>query len=167
MSKIANSTDSQAAQPKEKYRVTNWGAYNKALVNRGSITVYFAEDAIESWYDDGPTQRGAQFEYSDLCIETLLLLKAVFKQAYRQTQGFAMSLLELMGIDLCVPCYSQIQRRSKMLDIEAYKPPHSVPIDIVIDSTGLKVYGEGEWKVRKHGVGKRRTWRMLHLGCNP
>lgn len=105
--------------------------------------------------------------YSDLCIETLLMLKVVFKLAYRQTQGFAESLLALMDLTLAVPCYSQIQRRSGTLDIEAYNIPSGGHIDIVIDSTGLKVYGEGEWKVRKHGYSKRRTWRKLHLGCDP
>lgn len=167
MSKLTNSNQSQVEQPKEKYRITNWAAYNEALVNRGSITIYFAQEAIVGWYDDGPAQRGAQFEYSDLCIETLLMLKSVFKLAYRQTQGFAKSLLQMMQLDLCVPSYSQIQRRAKKLNIEAYKVPSGGSIDIVIDSTGLKVYGEGEWKVRKHGAGKRRTWRKLHLGCDP
>lgn len=137
------------------------------MVNRGSITIYFAQEAFAKWYDDGPAQRGAQFEYSDLCIETLLMLKSVFKLAYRQTQGFAESLLSMMQLNLCVPSYSQIQRRTKKLNIEPYKVSCGGSIDIAIDSTGLKVYGEGEWKVRKHGVSKRRTWRKLHLGCDP
>ena len=167
MSKIAKDSQNSADKPKEKYRVINWGAYNKALVNRGNITIYFSDEAIESWYDDGPVQRGGQFVYSDLCIETLLMLKVVFKLAYRQTQGFAESLLTLMNIDLAVPCYSQIQRRSKELEVDGYAIPKTGSIDIVIDSTGLKVFGEGEWKVRKHGWSKRRVWRKLHLGCDP
>jgi hypothetical protein len=167
MSKITKVKQTQADQTKEKYRITNWSTYNQALVNRGSITIYFSEEAIAGWYDDSPAQKGGQYVYSDLCIETLLMLKVVFKLAYRQTQGFAVSLLELMELTLEVPCYTQIQRRSWALDIEAYNIPSGGHIDIVIDSTGLKVYGEGEWKVRKHGYSKRRTWRKLHLGCDP
>lgn len=91
----------------------------------------------------------------------------MFKLAYRQTQGYATSLLKMMKLELTVPCYTQIQRRAYSLGMQAYKIPTSGPIDIVIDSTGLKVYGEGEWKVRKHGYSKRRTWRKLHLGCDP
>lgn len=167
MSKITKDQQTHGDQPKEKYRITNWAAYNQALVNRGSITIYFSQEAIEGWYDDGPVQRGGQYVYSDLCIETLLMLKVVFKLAYRQTQGFAQSLLKSMELELEVPCYTQIQRRSKTLDIEAFNIPAGGSINIVIDSTGLKVYGEGEWKVRKHGYSKRRTWRKFHLGCDP
>ena len=168
MSKITKEELTKASEAKEKYRVTNWASYNKALVKRGNITIYLSEEALENWYDDGPPQKGAQFVYSDLCIETLLVLKVVFKLPYRQTQGFVEGLLQLMGLEeLQVPCYTQICRRAKFLDVEAYNIPKSGSIDIVIDSTGLKVYGEGEWKVRKHGYSKRRTWRKLHLGLDP
>lgn len=167
MSKIKKDNHTPADKAKEKYRVLNWSDYNKALVNRGSITIYFSDEAIEGWYDDGPVQRGGQYVYSDLCIETVLMLKVVFKLGYRQTEGFTRSLLSLMGLDLEVPCYTQIQRRCRALGIEPFNIPTGGSIDIVIDSTGLKVYGEGEWKVRKHGYSKRRTWRKLHLGCDP
>ena len=115
MSKIKKDTHTSADKAKEKYRVLNWGDYNKALVNRGRITIYFSDEAIEGWYDDGPVQRGGQYVYSDLCIETLLMLKVVFKLGYRQTEGFARSLLSLMGLDLEVPSYTQIQRRCRAL----------------------------------------------------
>lgn len=167
MSKIKKDRQTTTDKPKEKYRILNWRDYNQALINRGNITIYFSDEAIKSWYDDGPVQRGGQYVYSDLCIETLLMLKVVFKLAYRQTQGFTESLLIMMGLDLTVPCYSQIQRRSKTVGVEQMAIPKTGGIDIVIDSTGLKVYGEGEWKVRKHGWSKRRTWRKLHLGCDP
>lgn len=169
MSKIQLVSEEEKSSAKAKYQVKNWSSYNQALINRGSITIYFSDQAIRGWYDEEPAQKqkGGQYVYSDLCIETLLMLKVVFKLAYRQTQGFAQSLLELMELTLQVPCYTQIQRRSLVLDIEAYNIPRGGHIDIVIDSTGLKVYGEGEWKVRKHGYSKRRTWRKLHLGCDP
>ena len=168
MSKIQLVSQEEKSSPKVKYQVKNWSAYNQALVNRGNITFYFDESVLRDWYDDGPVQRGAQFVYSDLCIETLMMLKVLFKLAYRQTQGFAMSLLSLLEIDdLAVPCYTQINRRAAALGIQSFDIPPSGPLHIAIDSTGVKIYGEGEWKVRKHGYSKRRTWRKLHLGVDP
>jgi DDE family transposase len=153
---------------KVKYQVLNWSTYNQALVSRGDITIYFSDEVTSNWYSDLPNQRGAQPIYSDLCMETLLMLKVVFKLGYRQAQGFAQSLFKLMDLaDLSVPSYTQICRRAATLDVAPYRVPQSGPIVIAIDSTGLKVYGEGEWKVRKHGYSKRRTWRKLHLGTDP
>lgn len=166
MSKIKKDQHKRSKK-KDKYRVSNWPEYNQALINRGNITIYFSPQALANWYDNSPAQKGGQYVYSDVCIETLLVLKAVFKLGYRQAQGFSMGLLGLMGLDLLVPSYSQLQRRSKTLNVEPYKIPKDGSIVIAVDSTGLKVYGEGEWKVRKHGYSKRRTWRKLHLGCDP
>lgn len=167
MSKIKKDSHT-SDKPKGKYQVLNWAEYNKALINRGDITIYFSEEVINDWYSKEENQRGAQFVYSDLCMETLLTFKVLFKLGYRQTQGFAKSLLKLMNLcDLVVPCYTQICRRASTMDVSPYKIPCSGPIVIAIDSTGLKIYGEGEWKVRKHGYSKRRTWRKLHLGVDP
>lgn len=168
MSKIQKVEEASKEGEKAKYKVKNWSVYNEALVQRGNITLYFEESVLEGWYDAGPVERGGQFVYSDVCIESLLMIKTVFKLAYRQTQGFAGSLLRLMGIEgLSVPCYSQINRRAAVLNIEPFKVPASGPLHITIDSTGVKIFGEGEWKVRKHGYSKRRTWRKLHLGVDP
>ena len=105
------------------------------MVNRGDITIYFSKDVIDKWYSHLPNQRGAQPVYSNLCIETLLMLKVVFKLAYRQTQGFAQSLLKLMKLtDLSVPSYSQICRRADTLNLVPYEIPKSGPIVIAIDS---------------------------------
>jgi len=167
MSNISKELQTEA-KDKVKYQILNWSSYNKSLVNRGDITIYFEESVLESWFSDLPNQQGAQQVYSDLCIETLLMLKSVFKLAYRQTEGFAKSLLKLMNIEhIKVPSYSQINRRAETLDVVPYQMPKTGPVNIAIDSTGLKVYGEGEWKVRKHGYSKRRTWRKLHLGVDP
>lgn len=159
--------DTTAENGKDKYRVTNWSFYNKSLVNRGNITLYFDESVVEKWYSDSPCQRGGQEIYSDVCIETIMMLKTVFKLAYRQTEGFVNSLLGLMGLKLFVPSYTQINRRASVLQIAPYQIPSQEPIHIAIDSTGVKIFGEGEWKVRKHGYSKRRTWRKLHLGVDP
>jgi len=167
MAKIASkAVEKTETKKKDKYRVTNWGSYNKSLVGRGDITIWIDEEAIAEWYYDGPDQRGGQFEYSDVCIECLLHLKAVFRLPYRQLQGFSMSIIKIMGFDVVVPSYSQICRRAVGLDVDIAVPKSKAPIFIVIDSTGLKVYGEGEWKTRKHGISKRRTWRKLHLGVD-
>ena len=162
MSKVAKSIENT---PKDQYQIRNWSSYNTALKNRGSLTLWIDEDCPEWWYDDGPVQRGGQYEYSDKCIECLLILKVVFGLAYRQTQGFAESILELLGLEVVTPSYSQINRRARDLAIDL-KVPSSGSIHLVADSTGLKVFGEGEWKVRKHGYTKRRTWRKLHLGVD-
>jgi len=124
------------------------------------------EEAIKNWYYEGPSQRGAQYHYSDECISCLLGLKAIFGLAYRQTQGFARSILRLMGYAIEVPSYTQISRRAKELEVDLCLPDTKIPLHLVFDGTGLKVYGEGEWKVRKHGYSKRRTWRKLHLGVD-
>lgn len=167
MSKIKKDQHKQG-EKKDKYRIVNWPKYNQALTNRGDFTLYFTEEAIEAWYDESPNQKGGQYIYSDLCIESLAMLKVVFGLPYRQLRGFVQSLLMMMRLDsLDVPSYTQICRRAKQLEIDINVPRNGGAITVVIDSTGLKIYGEGEWKVRKHGVSKRRTWRKLHLGCDP
>jgi len=164
MTKIASkSIEKGKKKKKDKYRVTNWSSYNKGLVGRGDITIWIEEQAIENWYYEGPDQQGSQYVYSDECIECLLGLKAVFTLPYRQLQGFAMSLIKIMEFEVHIPSYCQICRRASELDIDIEVPRSKTPIYLVIDSTGLKVYGEGEWKTRKHGISKRRTWRKLHL----
>lgn len=167
MAKVqAKAAKNQEEAQKDKYRVTNWSDYNRSLIKRGDLTIWFDEEMQESWYYEGPDQRGAQYKYSDACMIGLLQLKAVFQLKYRQLQGFTASLVDLMGLDLEVPSYSQISRRAQQVDLDIVVPKSKGPIFVVFDSTGLKVYGEGEWKVRKHGYSKRRTWRKLHLGVD-
>jgi hypothetical protein len=167
MAKVqAKTGKEQETAGKDKYRVTNWSSYNQSLIKRGSLTIWFDEALLKGWYYEGPEQRGAQYKYSDACIMGLLELKAVFGLKYRQLQGFAASLMGLMGLDLEVPSYSQIDRRAQQVKVDIGVPQAKGPVFLVFDSTGLKVYGEGEWKVRKHGYSKRRTWRKLHLGVD-
>lgn len=153
---------------KATYRVRNWAAYNNSLVERGSLTVWISDEVIERWkpMPEGPRQRGGQMEYSDRAIEYLLTLKVVFKLAYRQTEGFGRSIMALLGANVTVPDYTTLCKRS--VDLTVDLPPSQVQSakHIVVDSTGLKVYGEGEWKVRQHGYTKRRTWRKLHLSVD-
>ncbi|MEM7087931.1 MAG: IS5 family transposase [Bacteroidota bacterium] len=167
MTKIASKTvEKQEKRPKDKYRVTNWSAYNRSLIKRGDITIWISEQVINGWYYEGPDPRGGQYVYSDECIECLLQIKAVFHLGYRQLEGFCSSILKLLNFVVDVPCYSQICRRARDMEIDIAIPKTKGSIYLVVDSTGLKVYGEGEWKTRKHGISKRRTWRKLHLGVD-
>jgi len=154
------------SRPKPLYRVKNWSDYDKALVQRGSITFWLSDDFETNWRYTGETQRGGQFEYSDQAILVMLTVKEVFHLTNRQTEGFMRSLFALMKIALPVPDHSTLSKRGR--DMKVNLPKKTNPsLNIVMDSTGLKIYGEGEWKVRQHGVSKRRTWRKLHLGANP
>lgn len=151
---------------KELYRVKNWSEYEKALVQRGSITFWLSDDIEQIWLYAGEKQRGSQFDYSDKAIEIMLTLKEVFHLTNRGVEGFVRSLFGMMGIDLPVPDHSTLSKRGKTLKVKLSKKA-SGSLNLVLDSTGLKIYGEGEWKVRKHGYSKRRTWRKLHLGADP
>jgi IS5 family transposase len=147
------------------YRIRNWKEYNRALVNRGSLTVWVDPGSLDAWNYRGPAQWGGQYIYSDTAIQCLLTLRAVFHLPLRATQGMARSIFELMGLDLAVPDYSTLSRRAADLEVNLSRKAKG-PLHLVLDSTGLKVYGEGEWKVRKHGYSKRRTWRKLHLAID-
>ena len=167
MSKVSGGSPS--VKSKTVYRVKNWSSYNRALIARGSLTVWIDDCLWKQWYDHRPLQRGAQFVYSDSTIAWMLTMRVLLRLPLRQTQGFIQSLLELMGLVLAVPDYSTLSRRQGALAVGLPKKqpdrPAS-PMHLVVDSTGLKVYGEGEWKVRQHGWTKRRTWRKLHVGVN-
>lgn len=154
----------QAATQKIQYRVTNWPEYDRALVRRGSLTIWFDEAFLRERWRPAPTgRRGAPFQYSDLAIQALLTLKAVFDLPYRMVEGLAGSIVRLMGLTLPIPDHTLLSRRAQTLTVQIPRRQRAGPIHVVVDSTGLKIYGEGEWKVRRHGAGKRRTWRKVHL----
>ena len=152
---------------KSKRKITNWKQYNQALVNRGSLTFWFDDEAVSQWHcEEHHGGRGRGFEYSDASIVTALMLKGIFGLSLRATEGFINSLFELMDLPLKSPDYSCISKRAKSVTVK-YRNPSRGPIaHLVVDATGLKVYGEGEWKTRKHGKEKRRTWRKLHLAVD-
>jgi hypothetical protein len=154
------------AKTKPTYRVRNWKQYNDALVNRGSLTLWVDQDTLRAWRHQGPHQQGAQFLSSDAAIQCLLTLRAVYHLTLRATEGFARSLFALMHLELPVPDYTTLCRRAATVQIALPKRATG-PLHLVLDSTGLKVYGEGEWKVRQHGYSKRRTWLKLHLAIDP
>ncbi|MGL5336516.1 MAG: IS5 family transposase, partial [Enterovibrio sp.] len=152
---------------KSKHRIANWSKYNKALTNRGSLTFWIDEQAINLWRSTGHHGgRGRGFEFSDTAIETALMLKGLFNLPLRALEGFLNSVFNLMGVQLTSPGYSCISKRAKTVKVNYCSPSRGAINHVVIDATGLKVYGEGEWKVRKHGKEKRRTWRKLHLAVD-
>jgi hypothetical protein len=157
-----------AGKRKGTYKITNWREYNDSLVHRGDITYWFDEDVIEAWqHANDESKVGRPFTYSNTAIESCLVLRELFRLPYRQTEGLARSLVKLMQADVAIPDYTSLAKRAAKLRVSLDVTRHSGSIDVVVDSTGLKVFGEGEWKMRKHGKGKHRTWRKLHLAVNP
>ncbi len=150
------------------YRVRNWKEYNEALVQRGSVTFWFDEESIKDWHKSKQRKgRGRRQEYSDLAIICGLTLKAVFKLTYRATEGFIKSLVEMLKLAIKVPDYTLLCKRQKEVNITLPKKVKAgEELHIVCDSTGLKVFGEGEWKTRRYGPTKKRLWRKLHLAIN-
>ena len=152
---------------KPKYRVRNWSEYNHGLKQRGSLTFWIDEQVLSQWITTEKTgKKGASNTFSDQAIITFMTLKCLFQLAGRQTQGLLESLFSLMNIDLPVPDHSTVSRRMGKLQIKIPVTKQDQPRHVVIDSTGIKVYGEGEWKTRTYGVSKRRTWRKLHLAVD-
>ncbi|MVA00008.1 IS5 family transposase, partial [Agrobacterium vitis] len=155
---------------KMKFKVTNWAEYEAGLRRRGSLTLWITPDALAGWAAPRRRTRGGQPLYSDLAIETTLMLGMVFGLRLRQSEGLLSSVLDMMGLDLPVPDHTTLSRRAR-----TWKPsargndrPHVAdgPIHVLVDSTGLKVYGAGQWLEEKHGVKSRRSWRKLHLAVD-
>jgi hypothetical protein len=151
--------------PKQKRKVTNWAEYDAALRQRGSLTVWFTEAAVAAWEAELRTTPGGQPHYSDLAITTALTLKAVFRLALRQTEGLIGSIIGLLGLDLSVPDHTTLSRRAETLEVPRPRSGRNAePVHLLVDSTGLKLCGPGEWLVEKHGTKTRRSWRKLHVG---
>lgn len=157
---------------KKQYKVRNWHAYNESLVKRGSLDFWIEKGWIKSYkitiVEDGKEKiikRGRPYQYPDGLIETVLLLGKTFHQRLRQAEGFVRSVFRMAKIDLHVPDFTTLSRRGKTLTVTLPRIPKDA-VAAVLDSTGLKVFGEGEWKVRQHGVSKRRNWVKLHLSVD-
>lgn len=152
---------------KKQYRIRNWSEYNKALVNRGSLTVWFDEESIDKWHNIEPSgKRGRPFDYSNAAILCALTLRNLFGLPLRGTEGFIVSLIKLLELPITAPDYTTLSRRQSSLHVPMYKSKNREPVHLVVDSSGVKIYGEGEWKMRLYGKEKRRTWRKLHIAVN-
>jgi len=155
---------------KAQYKLSNWSDYNNALKQRGNLTVWFTDEAMKLWYYKAPKKKsqGRQKTYSNFAIRTARVLGTVFDQRLRQTEGLLGSIVKLMDVSLSIPDYTTICRRTADIQI----PNLSTMLDsdeiinLIIDSTGLKIYGPGEWHQCKHSLKERRSWRKLHLGID-
>ncbi len=153
--------------PKQKRKVTNSAAYDAALRQRGSLTVWFTDEAVAAWAAEPRTTQGGQRWYSPLAILTALTLRAVFHLALRQTEGLIGSIIGLLGLTLAVPDHSTLSRRAETLEVPRPRPRRDAgPLHLLVDSTGLKLCGAGEWLVERHGTKTRRSWRKLHIGMD-
>lgn len=152
--------------PKQRYRVRNWAAYDAALRQRGSLTVWFSDEAVERWQAETRTTPGGQQKYSDLAILTALILRAVYRLALRQTEGLVGSLVQLLGLNLAVPDHFTLSRRAKTVTVPAPPTNTSGPVHLLVDSTGVTLCGPGDWLVEKHGTQRRRGWQKLHVGLD-
>jgi IS5 family transposase len=151
---------------KTKYRVGNWASYDRALVQRGDVTLWLAQETISAWRPKPTGRRGAQLQFSDQAIETALTLRLVFNLPLRQTEGFLRSILCLMDLDLEAPDHTTLSRRGRLLNVHLRAQLGRARLHLVVDSSGLAVVGEGEWAAVKHGGSGKRGWRKLHLGVD-
>ena len=153
--------------PKQKRKVTNWREYDAGLRQRGSLTVWFTDEAVQAWRAEPRTTRGGQPWYSPLAILTALTLRAVFRLPFRQTEGLIGSVIGLLGLDLAVPDHTTLCRRAETLEVpRPRRCGDGEPVHLLVDSTGLKLCGAGEWLVEKHGTRTRRSWRKMHFGVD-
>ncbi|MGH2612126.1 MAG: IS5 family transposase, partial [Rhabdochlamydiaceae bacterium] len=151
-----------------QYKVRNWSQYNESLKKRGSLSLWISEDAIEKWRSPkDPHWIGAPQQYSDDAILCIMTLKVVYHLPYRQLIGFVFSIFALMKIVLKIPHFTTVAGRAKSLGKHFKRLSKVCPTDLVFDSSGFKIYGEGEWKVRQHGKQKRRRWKKFHIGVCP
>lgn len=152
---------SEAKGAKGRYKTTNWAAYNAALKARGSLTIWLDKDM--QWYAPANGRRGRQRIFSDAAIQFCLSIKCLFGLALRQSLGLVESLLSLAGLAWKVPDFSTVCRRQKTLRVQLPYRSSTTALDLLVDSTGIKFLGEGEWKRKKHGAEYRRQWRKVHL----
>ncbi|MEB3754985.1 IS5 family transposase [Acinetobacter sp. MD2(2019)] len=146
------------------YRTTNWSSYNQALINRGNITIWF--DQNTQWYAENNGKQGRSPTYSDAAIQCCLMIKSLFRLTLRMVTGFIRSLIKLSGLDGTAPDYSTLSRRQPHIDIAISYQTSKDGLHLLVDSTGLKFLGEGEWKRKKHQPEYRRQWRKLHIGID-
>ena len=153
--------------PKARHKIENWAVYDAALRRRGSLTVWVTPEAIAAWVPAATGRQDRPRNYSDVTIETGLMLRLAFGRPWRQTEGMLGSIIDLLGLDLPVPDHTTFSRRSADLGVATALRKAGGPVNVVIDSTGLKVFGAADWLHEKHGGKPRRSWRKLHLAVDP
>lgn len=147
-----------------RYRTTNWSAYNASLCKRGSLSVWFDPDMV--WHAEKSGKRGRPEIFTDAAIQTCLTLKVLFGLPLRQTVGLVESLIRMAGLDWSAPDYSTLCRRQARIAVQIPYRASGQPLNLLVDSTGIKFRGDGEWQVRKHGASRRRQWRKVHIAMD-
>lgn len=149
-----------------KYKVKNWSEYNKSLKNRGDIKFWLSDDALGNWLEQDLVikPRGRQVKYSKIALQTIYTFRQIFNLRLRQAEGFTRSLLRIVGVSLPVPDYTTVSRRIRKLPIDFVYSKLNGNINIILDSTGIKVLGEKEWINYKNGTRQRKIGRKLHIG---
>ena len=142
--------------PKMSFKVQNWPDYETGLRRRGSLTLWIEDAVLDRWQSVGPL---GQARYRDIAIEASLMLRTAFKMAFRQTEGLMDSLLTLMNLTITAPDHTTVSRRAVGLTVTKSTSAPKGPLHVLIDSTGLQVFGAGQWLEEKHGAKSRRTWR--------
>lgn len=155
---------------KTQYKITNWSEYNKSLTNRGDIFLYFTPQSLRNWHNTkGRPSQGRPLVYSNAAIEVCLLLRELLRLPLRQTQGFVRGLIKQAGFKVSCPDYSTFCRRAEGVckKLKRFVQVRTAgPVHVLVDASGLRVFGEGEWKVRTHGKGKRRIWKKVHIAVD-
>lgn len=146
------------------YRTTNWSDYNAALRKRGSLSVWFDPEMV--WHAGKTGKRVRRETFSDAAIQTCLTLKVLFGLPLRQTVGLIESLIQMAGLDWPVPDYSTLCRRQARIAVQVPHRTSGQPLDLLVDSTGIKFRGDGAWQARKHGPSRRRQWRKVHIAMD-
>ncbi|MGH8008458.1 MAG: IS5 family transposase [Candidatus Binatia bacterium] len=150
---------------KASYRLRNWREYNSALVQRGSLTRWINDEVITAWrHSEAIGKRGHPRIYTEAAIMTMATVQEIYPLPWRQTEGVLGSMLRVLNVALPVPEYSTLSRRRATLEIVLPRTRSKEALHVVVDSTGVKVFGEGQWQVRQHGSTYRRTWRKGHVG---
>jgi hypothetical protein len=147
-----------------RYRTTNWSSYTSALRKRGSLLIWLDKDMI--WLAPHDGSPGCPARFSEAAIQFCVTIKVQFKLPLRQTTGMVASLLKMADLDWAVPDYTTLWRRQKTLAVQIAYRRADGPLNLLVDSTGIKVLGDGEWQVRKHGVQGWRQWRKVHLAMD-
>lgn len=163
---MPKNNNNNRAKDKKKYKIRNWSEYNDSLVERGNIELWLDPKILKKWKAKFQGKKGRAQLYTDLSIKVTLQFGKVFRQKLRQTEGLLRSIFKTAHIELPVPDYSTLSKRGGSFNI-ILPVSKKDKVILILDSTGLKVYGEGEWKVRQHGTSKRRTWRKLHIAILP
>ena len=151
---------------KGRYRVTNWSEYDRALVQRGDLTIWFTPEVIAAWQPRGDGLRGGQRRYSDVAIEAALALRLLFRLPWRQTEGLLASIFTLLNLGLRAPDHTTLSRRSSGLSVELHRSPMTEAVHLIVDATGLAIVGQGQWAAAKWGERGLRGWRKLHVAVD-